>query len=205
MSIPRIAKALNYIDDDLVSGAVTYTRQKRKWWKNWRAIAACAAVVVLIFGAIPFLNNTNVPIGSPFVLTAYAAEIDNTISAVEMKEGENIPVSMFEADNGMRGFVFSYAADDPEQPISVSIINADQQFTVDEKIETISGLEMESTQKYVFFIPPQDEAGPYSLPLTIHDEETNTVALLTVVIEQNEDGYTARIDELTTYERKEAP
>ena len=57
----------------------------------------------------------------------------------------------------------------------------------------------------MFFIPPQDEAGPYSLPLTMHDEETNTVALLKVVIEQAEDGYTARIDELTMYERKDAP
>ena len=132
-------------------------------------------------------------------------EPDNSLSAVAMQKGENIPVAMFEADNGMRGFVFSYAADDPKQPISVSIINADQQFTVDEKIETISGLEMDSTQRYVFFIPPQDEAGPYSLPLTMHDEETNTVALLKVVIEQAEDGYTARIDELTMYERKDAP
>ena len=203
MSIPRITKAMEYIDDDLVSGAVTYTRQKRKWWKNWKAIAACVAVVALLFGAIPFLNNG--PAVSPFVLTPYAMEPDNSLSAVAMQEGENIPVAMFEADNGMRGFVFSYAADDPKQPISVSIINADQQFTVDEKIETISGLEMDSTQRYVFFIPPQDEAGPYSLPLTMHDEETNTVALLKVVIEQAEDGYTARIDELTMYERKEAP
>lgn len=203
MSIPRITKAMEYIDDDLVSGAVTYTRQKRKWWKNWKAIAACVAVVALLFGTIPFLNNG--PAVSSFVLTAYAMEPDNSLSAVAMQEGKNIPVAMFEADNGMRGFVFSYAADDPKQPISVSIINADQQFTVDEKIETISGLEMDSTQRYVFFIPPQDEAGPYSLPLTMHDEETNTVALLKVVIEQAEDGYTARIDELTMYERKEAP
>lgn len=43
------------------------------------------------------------------------------------------------------------------------------------------------------------------MPLTIHNEETNTVVLLKVVIEQTKDGYTAGIDELTTYERKEAP
>lgn len=206
MSIPRIVSAMEYIDDDLVSSAVTYTRQKRKWWTNWKAIAACVAVVAIVFGAIPFLNsNPNAPIGSPFVLTAYATGVDNTVSAVEMKEGENIPVSFFEANNGMRGYVFSYAADDPKQPISVSIINADQQFTVDEKIETISNLEMDSTQRYVFFIPPQNEAGPYSLPLTMHDEETNTVALLKVVIEQAEDGYTARIDSISIFEKRTEP
>lgn len=203
MNTKTFSHALSEIGDKYITEANEYTAAKkaRRW--NWQAIAACAAVVALLFGAIPFLNNG--PAISPFVLTAYAMEPDNSLSAVAMQEGENIPIAMFEADNGMRGFVFSYAADDPEQPISVSIINADQQFTVDEKIETISGLEMDSTQKYVFFIPPQNEAGPYSLPLTMHDEETNTVALLKVVIEQTVDGYTARIDELTTYERKEAP
>lgn len=139
------------------------------------------------------------------MLTAYALENDDSLSAVAMQEGENIPVSLFEADNGLWGFVFSHAADDPEQPISISILNTDQQDMTTERIKAISGLEMESTQKYVFFIPPQNEAAPYSLPLTMHDEKTNTVTLLTVVIEQNEDGYTARIDELTTYERKETP
>ena len=123
MSIPRITKAMEYIDDDLVSGAVTYTRRKRKWWKNWKAIAACVAVVAVVFGAIPFLNNgTNAPDGSPFVLTAYAVGIDNTVSAVEMKEGENIPVSFFEANNGLKGFVFSYKAEKPQDYLSFSIM-----------------------------------------------------------------------------------
>ena len=202
MTTKTFSHALSEIGDKYITKANEYVAVKKTFRWNWKAVAACVAVVALLFGAIPLLNNG--PAVSPFVLTAYAMEPDNSLSAVAMQEGENIPVAMFEADNGMRGFVFSYAADDPEQPISVSIINADQQFTVDEKIETISGLEMDSTQKYVFFIPPQNEAGPYSLPLTMHDEETNTVALLKVVIEQNEDGYTARIDELTTYERKEA-
>lgn len=203
MNTKIFSNALGEIGDKYITEANEYTAAKKKRRWNWKAIAACVAVVALAFGAIPFLNND--PAVSPFVLTAYAMEPDNSLSAVTMQEGENIPVSMFEADNGMWGFVFSYEADDPEQPISVSIMNTDQQLTVDEKIETISGLEMDSTQKYVFFIPPQNEAEPYSLPLTMHDEETNTVALLKVIIEQTEDGYTARIDELTTYERKEAP
>ena len=28
MKTPRMAEAMNYIDDDLVSGAITYTRKK---------------------------------------------------------------------------------------------------------------------------------------------------------------------------------
>lgn len=201
MTTKKFSEAMNELEDRYVTEAITYQRSKKKRnWFKWVAAAACICLVLA--GLFPLFHQPGV---SPFVLTAYALGNDNSLSAVTMQEGENIPVSMFEADNGMWGFVFSHEADDPELPISVSVINADQQLTVDEKIETISGLEMESTQKYVFFIPPQNEAAPYSLPLTMEDESVNTVALITVVIEQNEGGYIARIDEVTIHERREAP
>ena len=206
MSIPRIVSAMEYIDDDLVSGAVTYTRQKRKWWTNWKAIAACVAVVAIVFGAIPFLNsNPNAPIGSPFVLTAYAAGIDNTVSAVELKEGENIPVSFFEANNGLKGFVFSYKADKPQNHISLSIMTDGAQTTIGQQIEAINGLELSKENIYVFYIPAQDQPAPYSVPLTMEDEASNTLALLNVVIEETAEGYTARIDSFTVYEKTTKP
>lgn len=206
MSIPRITKAMEYIDDDLVSGAVTYTRQKRKWWTNWKAIAACVAVVAVVFGVIPFLNNgTNAPDGSPFVLTAYAAGIDNTVSAVELKEGENIPVSFFEANNGLKGFVFSYKADKPQNHISLSIMTDGAQTTISQQIEAINGLELSKENIYVFYIPKQDQPAPYSVPLTMEDEASNTLALLNVVIEETAEGYTARIDSFTIYEKTTKP
>ena len=206
MSIPRIVSAMEYIDDDLVSGAVTYTRQKRKWWTNWKAIAACVAVVAIVFGAIPFLNsNPNAPIGSPFVLTAYAAGVDNTVSAVELKEGENIPVSFFEANNGLKGFVFSYKADKPQNHISLSIMTDGAQTTIGQQIEAINGLELSKENIYVFYIPKQDQPAPYSVPLTMEDEASNTLALLNVVIEETTEGYTARIDSFTVYEKTTKP
>lgn len=201
MNTNTFSDAMGEINEKYINEVFNFKKRSRKpYWIKWGAVAACLCLVLA--GIFPLFNQSG---GSPFMLTAYALENDSSLSVASMKEGENIPVSLFEANNGLWGFVFSYAADDPEQPISVSIFNADQQFMVDEKIETISGLEMDSTQKYVFFIPPQNETEPYSLPLTMHDEETDTVALLKVVIEQAEYGYTARIDELATYERKEAP
>ena len=206
MSIPRIVSAMEYIDDDLVSGAVTYTRQKRKWWTNWKAIAACVAVVAIVFGAIPFLNsNPNAPIGSPFVLTAYAAGVDNTVSAVEMKEGESIPVTFFEANNGIKGFVFSYKADKPQNHISLSIMTDGAQTTIGQQIEAINGLELSKENIYVFYIPKQDQPAPYSVPLSMEDEASNTLALLNVVIEETAEGYTARIDSFTIYEKTTKP
>jgi len=48
MSIPKIAKAMGYIDDDLVSGAIEYKRTKKKnTWVKWGAMAACLCLVVV--------------------------------------------------------------------------------------------------------------------------------------------------------------
>ena len=58
MSIPRIAKAMDYIDDDLVSGAVEYKRTKKKnSWMKWGAMAACLCLVVV--GALKLLPYEN--------------------------------------------------------------------------------------------------------------------------------------------------
>lgn len=49
MSIPRITKAMNYIDDDLISGAVEYKRTKKKnSWMKWGAMAACLCLVIVL-------------------------------------------------------------------------------------------------------------------------------------------------------------
>ena len=206
MSIPRIVNAMEYIDDNLVSNAVTYVPKKRKQWMNWKAFAACAAVIAIVIGVIPFLNNgTNAPDNIPFVLTAYAAGIDNTVSAVEMKEGESIPVTFFEANNGIKGFVFSHRATTPQNHVSLSIMTDGSQIAIGQQIEAINGLELSKENIYVFYIPKQDQPAPYSVPLTMEDEASNTLALLNVVIEETAEGYTARIDSFTVYEKTTKP
>ena len=206
MSIPRIVNAMEYIDDNLVSNAVTYVPKKRKQWMNWKAFAACAAVIAIVIGVIPFLNNgTNAPDNIPFVLTAYAAGIDNTVSAVEMKEGESIPVTFFEANNGVKGFVFSHRATTPQNHVSLSIMTDGSQIAIGQQIEAINGLELSKENIYVFYIPKQDQPAPYSVPLTMEDEASNTLALLNVVIEETAEGHTARIDSFTIYEKTTKP
>lgn len=206
MSIPRIVNAMEYIDDNLVSNAVTYVPKKRKQWMNWKAFAACAAVIAIVIGVIPFLNNgTNAPDNIPFVLTAYAAGIDNTVSAVEMKEGESIPVTFFEANNGLKGFVFSHRATTPQNHVSFSIMTDGSQIAIGQQIEAINGLELSKENIYEFYIPAQDQPAPYNVPLTMEDEASNSIALLNVVIEETDEGYIARIDSITVYEKTTKP
>lgn len=59
MTTSRIAKAMEYIDDDLVSGAVTYTRTRKKNnWMKWGAIAACLCLMLVAFPIIQNFSNT---------------------------------------------------------------------------------------------------------------------------------------------------
>ena len=46
MKTPKMVEAMNYIDDDLVSGAITYTRKKKSGWLKWGAMAACLCLMI---------------------------------------------------------------------------------------------------------------------------------------------------------------
>lgn len=64
MSDPKMAKAMGYIDDALVSGAVEYKRTKKKnTWIKWGAMAACLCLVV--GSAIKLTQNGSSTIPDP--------------------------------------------------------------------------------------------------------------------------------------------
>lgn len=56
MTTKSFAEAMNYMDDDLISEAITYKRAKKtSGWLKWGVMAACLCLVVGI--AVPFLHN----------------------------------------------------------------------------------------------------------------------------------------------------
>ena len=46
MKTPKMVEAMSYIDDDLVSGAVTCMRKKKSGWLGWGVMAACLCLVI---------------------------------------------------------------------------------------------------------------------------------------------------------------
>ena len=71
MTIPRIAHAIGYLDDDLVSGAQNESNQlkeesgKMRVWIKWTSAAACLAVLVMAGALIlsQFLGGTATTVG----------------------------------------------------------------------------------------------------------------------------------------------
>lgn len=225
MSTDRFTAAMGYIDDDLISDAVTYMPKKKSpvRWMKWVAVAACFCLV--IGSSVPGLfkdpsvggleSNTTITdakpeegfdyatdIGFPLVLTAYAMESDHNVSTALLQEGESVPVSLFETESNTKGFVFSYDITTPGQTSSVSVMTEGEFPGI---IYEIAGLEMDKTKNYIYYIPEQSKTTPYSLMIPYSDIEKDMVYEYHIIIEEDETGYIATVDHIVTHERKTAP
>lgn len=224
MSTDRFTAAMGYIDDDLISDAVTYMPKKKSpvSWMKWVAVAACFCLVIglsvpglfkdpsvgglesntTITDAKPEETESEYGVLFPLVLTAYAAENDNTISTALVQEGESVPVSLFETDNGIKGFVFSYDITTPGQTSAVSIMTEGEFPGI---IYEIAGIEMDKEKNYIYFIPEQSKTTPYFLMIPYSDIENDMVYEYHLIIEEDEYGYIATVDHVVTHERKSEP
>ena len=89
MSIPKMAKAMGYIDDDLVSGAVEYKRTKKKnGWLKWGAMAACLCLVVGLF-ANSFIKPSTTQVPLPGGILAEVTELIDNESCQVVVTGED--------------------------------------------------------------------------------------------------------------------
>lgn len=201
MKVPSIANSLNYLDDDLISEAMEYKPKQHIFfrWAKWKTVAACLALATIAVWVISMFFQ---PTSHPFVLTAYALEGENGISASTMIEGKYIPVSLFETENGLKGFVFSYDAPDPAQPASVLIRDMRSPITSGESINEIVGFEVEQGKIYIYYILAEGASAPYTLPTFITDMENDVVYQFNIVIEESGSGYTAELLEVAQFERR---
>lgn len=203
MRTPRIVDAMNYIDDDLVSWAVEYRRvplSTRLFRKPFLKACACFLVIALVFSVAFFWGEDGNVVSSPFILTAYAASPDDGSTTTNVLEkGKQVPISKFETESGLSGFVVSYNKPDDSLPSSIIVFTADN--SVQEQIEEISGITNDLTQNYYFYIPAENEVEPYTLPLFLTDIEANLICQYKVTITQTDGSYYAELVEENIMER----
>lgn len=202
MRTPRIVDAMNYIDDDLVSWAVEYRRvplSTRLFRKPFLKACACFLVIALIFGLAFFRGEDGNVVSSPFILTAYAMSPDdgNAITNT-LEKGKQVPISRFETDNGLIGFVVSCNKANDGLPSSIAIISAGNNR---DSIEEIVGIATDPAQNYYFYIPGENEVEPYTLPLFLTDTEANLICQYKITITQIDGSYYAELVEESVMER----
>lgn len=206
MKSDELLNLIGEAQDKYILDAKAPVKRGRPSWVKWVAVAACLCIAVM--GLFPLFGNHDNH-QSPFVLTAYALGEDNSLRSLEMEEGRAVPISTFVAGNGMEGFVFSHKNRDSEKTPLVSIKNTNfspyimsdsYTSTTSGPITEIKHIDMEKTKQYIFVVPSKGESAPYSLTISMYDEETSAAAELTIVIEQNENGYSAKIDKVNSFE-----
>lgn len=203
MKSNELLDLIGEVQDEYILDAQAPVRRGRASWVKWVAVAACLCIAFM--GLIPLFGDHE----SPFVLTAYALDDDNSLLSLKMEEGQSVPISTFVAGNGMEGFVFSHKSRESEKAPLVSIIRIDFspyimadsfKSTSAEEIEKINLIDMKKTQQYIFFVPSEGESAPYSLTISVYDEDASTAVNLSIMIKYDEGGYSAEIVKINSYE-----
>ena len=197
MKSEKFSTALGEIDVSYVEEVVNYKAAHKRKQRIWKIAAACVAVAVLAIGIIPLLNRGNVE-STPFVLVAYASE-NNVVVEHELREGKSVPISFFETENGLKGFVFAHSKTNPDDVSSVSVMTEGEFPGV---IEEIIGLELDNNKNYTLYIPEQGKDFPYSFMIPYTDEAANKVIFCYLLVEETEDGYSVVIERTEEFERK---
>ena len=196
MKAGKFSDALGEIDISYVEEVVNYNAASRRKRNFWKAMAACAAVVLVIISIFPLLKKGEENAG--FVLVAYAAE-NNIIVENELQVGISVPVSFFETESGLRGFVFAYNKSNPRDVSSVSVMTEGEFPGI---IDEIVGLELDKDKNYTLYIPEQGKEFPYSFMIPYTDEAANKVIFCYLLVEEAENGYSAVIERMEEFERK---
>ena len=197
MKSEKFSNALGEIDISYVEEVVNYNAAHTRRMQIWKLVAACVAIVVLVVGIVPLLNSGN-DVNNRFLLVAYASE-NNVVIENELQEGASVPISFFETENGLKGFVFAYNKSNPKDVSSISVMTEGEFPGV---INEIIGLELEKGKNYVFYIPEQDKEFPYSFMIPYTDEAANKEIFCYLLVEESENGCSAVVERMEEFERK---
>ncbi len=196
MKSEKFSNALGEIDISYVEEVVNYNAAHTRRMQIWKFVAACVAIAVLAVGIVPLLNSGN-DVNNRFLLVAYASE-NNVVIENELQEGASVPISFFETENGLKGFVFAYNKSNPKDVSSISVMTEGEFPGV---INEIIGLELEKGKNYVFYIPEQDKEFPYSFMIPYTDEAANKEIFCYLLVEESENGCSAVVERMEEFER----
>ncbi len=197
MNSEKFSDALGKIDVSYVEEVMDYKAKRKPSLQIWKLAVACAAVIVLTIGVLP-LFHTDKEDASDFTLLAYASQ-NGTVVENKVQEGARVPISFFEAENGVKGFVFAY---NKKSPGEISAVTTTTEGEFSDVLEEIVGLKLGTDKDYVFYIPEQEKGFPYRFMMTYTDMEVNLVHFCYLLVEETEEGYCAVIERTESVEQK---
>lgn len=190
MKNETILDAIGMINEEAVLDAKAYQRPTSRSWMKWGAIAACLCLIIA--GIFPLFNNQ--PGASPFVLTAYAVEIDGTLTPHAMKQNVSVPLGEIQLEEGFNGFLFSCPLEDQSELSAVTFLSA--QSSPDLPTEELFDFMEEKGLQYFYYIPAEGESAPISFNVNIN-KENGDIYRYEIVIDSSGSSFIATLTSQT--------
>lgn len=187
----KIFEAVKYIDDSLISDAVSYKPNKRfvRIFKSSGVkIAVCFVVVLVMIICSTYFNTKNNSL--PFSLKAYGESNDGNVQAVSVTLGDKIPIDVFETKSGMKGFVFSYDKPDKNTPSAVAVVSEGSVEGIEDEIFSLTD---DMTQNYIFYVPDVEKTPPYKHIFIIGDYKSKSKYSCEIIIDKEGETYFAQL------------
>lgn len=199
-----VLESIGYVDAKYLDKAENYVPKKKNVWAKYGAIAAC--LCLLIVGLLPRANKPNIP---GFVFTAYALDANNKVISSEMAIGESVPISFFESEKGIKGFLFSYPFMETEQNnVPSRVIFGDFVFdgyTEEDIIQIALDNSMDMNQNYVIFVISSYTKLPYDCQYICTTYDPDVIYQMDLRIDETDEGYKATLVKMTEIERVYEP
>lgn len=172
--------SLSYVDDSLISEAISYKPIKYKFCRTAVVLVFLSAILISLW----FVNSENNSL-------TLSLKVYGESRTTEMKIGEKIPVDIFETTTGAKGFVFSYDKTDENVPTAVAIVSEGDYDGIEKEI-----LEMadDGTQNYIFYVADENKGFPYMQNFIIEDFRTGEKYNFTVSIIKEKDKYFVQLE-----------
>ncbi len=195
-----LLESIGYVDSKYLEKTENYVPKKKSVWVKYVAIAACFCLLFL--GLLPKANKSNAP---GFVFTAYALDANNEVISSEMAIGESVPISFFESEKGIKGFLFSYPFVKTEQNnVPSRVIFGDFVFdgyAEEDIIQIALDNSMDMNQNYVIFVISSYTKLPYDCMYICTTSDLDVIYQMDLRIDETDEGYNATLVKMTEIER----
>ena len=195
MTSLQILDAVGTVNDGMIRELWEETPKRKTNKTVYRlATAACTAVLFLAVFSI-IVRNSNQDLG----ITVYAfSRGEEKAQSEKLSEFGKTPLDLFYAETGEAFFVFSYAAEDPEEPIQVVTQGASRGLYP--AIKRTAGISEQPGNVYVYYFPELSEKAPYSISFFTEDKSKDRWLAVTMQITLEDERYYVTLSEIKEVE-----
>ena len=195
MKTPKIIRAMNHLDDDLIMDAMEERARSGKVSRPFRRFVSIAAVLILLVGIGSFQEWRSGKSGSgmPNPLAVYAMDLEGNLTPTYLDVEKSQELSEIELEIGLHGFLFSCKLDNPNEKSQLHMLNFSTTPTPN-GVEALYQILEDRGYCYFYFTPGESDVPPYKITCR-GDTGNGRIMTYKLLVEQTLTGYKVMVVE----------